>query len=71
MSAAQGDWLGEYLGLAVDANTAYLGFVRRGDPEGDVYFDSILNSQIPEPSSFLLATVGLVCLLGCDWRTRL
>lgn len=54
-------WLGEYLGLVVDSTTAYTGFVRRGDANGDVYFDSIFNSAllIPEPGALGLLAVML------------
>jgi hypothetical protein len=50
-------WLGEYLGLAVDSNFAYIGFTARGDANGDVFFDRIPNFQfegVPEPSAGLL-----------------
>jgi PEP-CTERM motif len=61
-------WLGEYLGLVVDSTTAYVGFTRRGDANGDVYFDSIPNAQIvPEPASAALMA-GL--LLACTWWRR-
>lgn len=61
-------WLGEYLGLVVDSTTAYVGFTRRGDANGDVYFDSIPNAQIvPEPATAML-TVEL--LLACVWWRR-
>ena len=40
-------WLGEYLGLAVDASNAYVAFTTsRADGFGDIYFDSIANSAI-------------------------
>lgn len=42
---APGNWLGEYLGLAVDANNAYVAFTS-DSLNGDVYFDKIKNSDI-------------------------
>ena len=41
-------WMGEYLGLAVDSNTAYVAFTSSvtDSVSGDVYFDKILNSSI-------------------------
>jgi len=40
-------WLGEYLGLAVDASNAYVAFTTsRADSFGDIYFDSVPNSAI-------------------------
>ncbi len=58
-----GPRLGEYLGLAVDSSTAYLGFASSvSDTRGDVYFDSILNSNIPEPATLLLVVAGLMAL---------
>jgi hypothetical protein len=49
-----GGWLGEYLGLAVDANTAYVGFTTSvtDASNGDVYFDKIENWQIPVRGDF-------------------
>lgn len=68
VSSAKGDWLGEYLGLVTDASDAYLGFVRRGDAEGDVYFDSIPNAQIgtviPEPASAAMLGLTVVGVLA-------
>ncbi|MCP3962979.1 MAG: exo-alpha-sialidase [bacterium] len=42
-------WLGEYLGLVVDATDAYFAFTSAvsGDTKGDVYFDSLANSMVP------------------------
>jgi len=40
-------WLGEYLGLVVDSNSAYVVFTSSvNDSKGDVFFDSIANSAI-------------------------
>jgi len=58
-------WMGEYLGLAVDANNAYVIWTTTatGDANGDLYFDKIANSEIPEPSVLLLIAVGAPALL--------
>ncbi len=47
-------WLGEYLGLAVDANTAYVAFTSSATDlfAGDVHFDKIDNSQISVPADY-------------------
>ncbi len=47
-------WLGEYLGLAVDANVAYVAFTssKTDTVAGDVYFNKIDNSQISVPGDF-------------------
>jgi hypothetical protein len=43
-----GSWMGEYLGLAVDANYAYVVFTSSiTDIKGDVYFNKIPNSALP------------------------
>jgi hypothetical protein len=58
-------WMGEYLGLAADANNAYVAFTSSvGDTLGDCYFDSIPNVNIPEPASALVFLVGGSLLLG-------
>jgi len=42
-----GDWMGEYLGLAVNNTTAYVGYTSSiTDINGDVYFDKIDNPSI-------------------------
>lgn len=58
-------WIGEYIGLAVDANTAYVAFTSSvTDPSwGDVYFDLLANSEIPEPTVMALVAAGAVLLL--------
>lgn len=58
-------WMGEYLGLAVDGNNAYVIWTTTasGDINGDVYFDKIANSEIPEPGVLLLIAVGAPALL--------
>ena len=48
---APANWLGEYLGLAVDANNAYVAFTS-DTLNGDVYFDKIKNSDIPIRGDF-------------------
>ncbi|MCK4752714.1 MAG: exo-alpha-sialidase [Planctomycetes bacterium] len=47
-------WLGEYLGLAVDANDAYIAFTTSLSDliNGDVYFDRTPNYQITVPGDF-------------------
>jgi hypothetical protein len=44
-----GGWVGEYLGLDVDANDAYIGFTSSitDIPNGNIYFDKIGNAGIP------------------------
>jgi len=54
-----GPWMGEYLGLVVDADHAYVAWTSSVvDTNGDVYFDKIANVAIPEPSAFLLLALG-------------
>ncbi|KKL70539.1 hypothetical protein LCGC14_2103920, partial [marine sediment metagenome] len=57
--------LGEYLGLAVDSSNAYVAFTSSISdlPLGDVYFDEIANSDIPEPGSAILIACGVLALL--------
>lgn len=44
-------WLGEYLGLEVDASTAYLAFTSGiNDAEGDVFFDTATLPSPPSPT---------------------
>ncbi len=69
------DWMGEYLGLAVDSGYGYVAWTfSPPDPLGDIYFDKFANASltiIPEPSSLLLALVGACSLLGLRrWRRR-
>lgn len=49
-----GGWIGEYLGLDVDANDAYIGFTSSitDTNNGDVYFDRVTNIQIAERGDF-------------------
>ena len=63
---APGGWMGEYLGLAVDSTDAYVAFTSsRSDlSNGDVWFDSISNAQIPEPATLGLMMMGGLILLG-------
>ena len=58
-------WLGEYLGLAVDANNAYVIWTTTatGDTNGDLLFDVIANADIPEPATLALIAVGAAALL--------
>jgi hypothetical protein len=65
-------WLGEYLGLTIDQNSndALIAFTKRGDTNGDVYFDRIPNSSIPEPSTFTMVAIGFLGILGCSGRNR-
>ena len=60
--------MGEYLGLAVDSTNAYVAFTSGrldGDliSKGDVWFDSVPNSLIPEPATLALLLVGGLALL--------
>lgn len=48
------NWIGEYLGLAVDANDAYVAFTSSitDAVNGDIYFDRIRNLEITVPGDF-------------------
>lgn len=64
-------WMGEYLGLAVDATTAYVAFTSSlTDSTGDVYFDKIANAAVPEPATLALFAVGSVGLIARRPRSR-
>lgn len=58
-------WMGEYLGITTDSAYAYLAFVSAASDSthGDVYFDMLPNSAIPEPASAILLMVGSVLFL--------
>ena len=60
-----GPWIGEYLGLAADSTHAYVGFASSitDANSGDVYFDRLANSEIPEPASAALLLTGLPWLI--------
>lgn len=48
---APSGWIGEYLGLAVDSNDAYVAFT--SDPNnGDIYFDTIPNTDMTVKGDF-------------------
>ncbi len=58
-----GTWMGEYLGLAVDGNDAYVAWCSSlVDNNGDIYFDKIANSAIPEPAALAVLGFGAVAL---------
>jgi len=68
---APANWLGEYLGLAVDANYAYVAFTSDTN-NSDVYFDKIKNSDIPIRGDFEPdGDVDLAdfCVLASAWIT--
>jgi hypothetical protein len=48
---APSGWIGEYLGLAVDANDAYVAFTSDSN-NGDVYFDKIPNTDMTVSGDF-------------------
>jgi len=52
--APANNWIGEYLGLAVDANNAYVAFTSSISDvnKGDVYFDKISNAAITALGDF-------------------
>jgi hypothetical protein len=57
-------WLGEYMGLEVVGNTAYLGFTSSlNDNRGNVFFDSVANASIVVPLP-VAAWSGLILLGG-------
>lgn len=58
-TTAQPGSFAEYLGLATDSTTAYVAFAQRSltDP-GDIWFDSVANSAIPEPATLALLFAG-------------
>ena len=58
-------WLGEYLGLAVDSNNAYVAFTSSvsDTATGDVWFDSVANSNIPEPATLAMLALGMLAML--------
>ena len=61
-----GGWMGEYLGLTADATNAYVAFTSSftDSTNGDVYFDKIPNSNVPEPvTMFLLCGAAVPILL--------
>ncbi len=64
-AAAPSGWFGEYLGLAVDSTDAYVAFTSsRSDPaNGDVWFDSVPNSQVPEPGTLSLLVLGGLAMM--------
>ena len=64
---APSGWFGEYLGLAVDNTDAYVAFTSSVSDlaNGDVWFDSVPNSQIPEA-----ATLGMLLLGGLGMLSR-
>jgi hypothetical protein len=68
-------WFGEYLGLTIDPNTndALISFTKRGDTNGDVFFDRIPNSSIiiPEPTTLVIGAIGLLGLLVSGRRRGL
>ena len=57
-------WMGEYLGLAVDGNNAYVIWTTTatGDTNGDLLFDVIANADIPEPATLALIAAGAAAL---------
>ena len=59
-----GTWMGEYLGLAVDADHAYVSWTSAVfDGNGDVFFDKAPNAQIPEPATLTLLALGGLAML--------
>ena len=61
---ANGNWIGEYMGLAVDSDYAYLVWTSTdSDMDGDVYFDKIPNASIPEPATALVLLLGFAAAL--------
>ena len=64
-SAPANNWLGEYLGLAVDSSNSYVAFTSSvvDATAGDVWFDSVSNSLIPEPAMLGLLMLGGLVLL--------
>lgn len=64
-AAAPSGWFGEYLGLAVDGSDAYVAFAssRSDIVNGDVWFDSVANSDIPEPATLSLLALGAMLAL--------
>ena len=68
------NWIGEYLGLAVDANNAYVAFTSSFSDTacGDVYFDRIQNAQITAPGDFEPdddVDLGDFTTLAAAWRS--
>ena len=63
-TAASG-WFGEYMGLAVDGSDAYVAFASSQSDllNGDVWFDSVSNSLIPEPATLSLLALGALLAL--------
>lgn len=58
-------WMGEYLGIDTDSTDAFIAFTSGStDSFGDVFFDRIPNSAIPEPNSSVLLIVGSLALIG-------
>ena len=57
-------WMGEYLGLAVDNDHAYVAWTSSAtDGNGDVYFDKAANARIPEPATLVLLALGGLTML--------
>ena len=69
-ATAPSGWFGEYLGLAVDSTDAYVAFASsRSDLlNGDVWFDSVANSDIPEPTTLSLFAFGALLILRTKRR---
>ena len=59
-----GTWMGEYLGLVTDSTHAYVAWTTSAtDGSGDVYYDTVPNSQIPEPATMSLLALGALAIL--------
>jgi hypothetical protein len=67
-------WLGEYLGLGVDSQFAYIGYTAgtATDANGDIFFDRVSNPGhvVPELHSFLIWTVALALAVLLLRRTK-
>lgn len=69
-----GVWMGEYLGLAANSSSFFVGFTSSiTDPAGDVYFSKISTyaGAMPEPSATLLLVWGaaIICAVRRRWSS--